>query len=189
MGQGSTAGRALFHFGTWRGVAGTVAQNIARFDPNADPKAIIAAAQAANMHSLILRLPEGCETQIGESGQALSAGQRQRIAPGVVRPRWAAHVRASARYFCAIVAHGLEVRSLASDMIRYIPRAEPRVRPRGGECAGGGHGFEGELKETAVVGVVDMVGSISADDVRLGMDAKGGSDLWRTFMLATEEAR
>jgi ATP-binding cassette, subfamily C, type I secretion system permease/ATPase len=60
--------------------AGTVAQNIARFDPNADPKAIIAAAQAANLHSLILRLPEGYETQIGEGGQALSAGQRQRIA-------------------------------------------------------------------------------------------------------------
>ena len=38
------------------------------------------------MHSLSLRLPEGCETQIGESGQAHSAGQRQRIAPGVVRP-------------------------------------------------------------------------------------------------------
>jgi ATP-binding cassette subfamily C protein len=60
--------------------AGTVAQNIARFDPTYDPKATIAAAQAANLHELILRLPEGYETQIGEGGQTLSAGQRQRIA-------------------------------------------------------------------------------------------------------------
>jgi PrtD family type I secretion system ABC transporter len=60
--------------------AGSVAENVARFDTNADSKAIIAAAQAANLHELILRLPEGYETQIGEGGQTLSAGQRQRIA-------------------------------------------------------------------------------------------------------------
>jgi ATP-binding cassette subfamily C protein len=60
--------------------AGTVAQNIARFDPNSNPNAIIAAARAANLHELILRLSEGYETQIGEGGQTLSAGQRQRIA-------------------------------------------------------------------------------------------------------------
>jgi len=59
--------------------AGTVAQNISRFDPNSDPMAIIAAAKAAGVHELILRLPDGYETQIGESGAALSAGQRQRI--------------------------------------------------------------------------------------------------------------
>jgi ATP-binding cassette subfamily C protein len=60
--------------------AGTVAQNIARFEPEAKAEAIIAAAQAAGVHELILRLPEGYETQIGEGGMALSAGQRQRIA-------------------------------------------------------------------------------------------------------------
>ena len=60
--------------------AGTVAQNIARFDPNPDAKTILAAAQAANVHQLILRLPDGYGTQVGEGGQALSAGQRQRIA-------------------------------------------------------------------------------------------------------------
>jgi PrtD family type I secretion system ABC transporter len=59
--------------------AGTVAQNIARFATEPDPPAIIAAAQAAGMHELILRLPDGYETQIGEGGAALSAGQRQRI--------------------------------------------------------------------------------------------------------------
>ncbi len=59
--------------------AGTVAENIARFQPEAPPEAVIAAAQAANVHELILGLPEGYETQIGEAGTALSAGQRQRI--------------------------------------------------------------------------------------------------------------
>ncbi|HKH34782.1 MAG TPA: type I secretion system permease/ATPase, partial [Beijerinckiaceae bacterium] len=60
--------------------AGTVAENIARFEPEPDAEAILAAAKAANVHDLILRLPDGYETQIGESGQALSAGQCQRVA-------------------------------------------------------------------------------------------------------------
>jgi ABC-type protease/lipase transport system fused ATPase/permease subunit len=61
-------------------IAGTVAQNISRFEPDPDHKAIIAAAQAAGVHELILNLPDGYETPIGEQGAALSAGQRQRIA-------------------------------------------------------------------------------------------------------------
>jgi ATP-binding cassette, subfamily C, bacterial PrsD len=60
--------------------SGTVAQNIARFEPQADPEHVIAAAKSAGVHDLILRLPEGYETEIGEAGAALSAGQRQRIA-------------------------------------------------------------------------------------------------------------
>ncbi|TXN14717.1 type I secretion system permease/ATPase [Methylobacterium sp. WL122] len=59
--------------------AGTVAENIARFDPAAVSSAVIAAAQAAGVHELVLRLPEGYDTQIGEAGAGLSAGQRQRI--------------------------------------------------------------------------------------------------------------
>jgi ATP-binding cassette subfamily C protein len=61
-------------------MAGTVAQNIARFEPRADAAAIILAAKAAGVHDLILGLPDGYDTQIGEQGSALSAGQQQRIA-------------------------------------------------------------------------------------------------------------
>ncbi|MCA1404168.1 type I secretion system permease/ATPase [Ensifer sp. IC3342] len=60
--------------------AGTVAQNICRFAEDATPEAIVAAASAARVNDLILRLPNGYETEIGEGGTALSAGQRQRIA-------------------------------------------------------------------------------------------------------------
>ena len=60
--------------------AGTVAENIARFDAAAEPAAIVAAARSARVHEMILRLPEGYQTQIGDGGAALSAGQRQRIA-------------------------------------------------------------------------------------------------------------
>jgi ATP-binding cassette subfamily C protein len=59
---------------------GTVAQNIARFEPETDPQALIAAAKAAGVHEVILRLPQGYKTQVGEGGALLSGGQRQRIA-------------------------------------------------------------------------------------------------------------
>lgn len=59
---------------------GTVAENICRFEPEADAKAIVEAARNAHVHDLIVSLPDGYEAKIGEAGMALSAGQRQRIA-------------------------------------------------------------------------------------------------------------
>lgn len=61
-------------------VEGTVAENIARFDPDATDEAIIAAARAARVHDLVTGLPQGYATPIGEQGARLSAGQKQRIA-------------------------------------------------------------------------------------------------------------
>ena len=58
---------------------GTVGDNIARFSA-AEPEAVIKAASDAGCHDMILRLPEGYETKIGQDGCRLSAGQRQRIA-------------------------------------------------------------------------------------------------------------
>ena len=59
---------------------GTVAENICRFEAAPDAGAIIAAAKIAGVHELIVKLPEGYGTIIGDFGANLSAGQRQRIA-------------------------------------------------------------------------------------------------------------
>ena len=60
--------------------ARSVRDNIAYGRPDAGDEAIIAAANAANAHEFIQRLPDGYDTIIGERGSTLSGGQRQRIA-------------------------------------------------------------------------------------------------------------
>ncbi len=59
---------------------GTVAQNICRFDPEAKSDDIIAAAKEAGVHDMIIKMRDGYNTQVGEQGAALSAGQAQRVA-------------------------------------------------------------------------------------------------------------
>ncbi len=59
---------------------GTVAENISRYEPQADSRKLLSAAMAAGVHEMILRLPLGYETEVGEGGAMLSGGQRQRIA-------------------------------------------------------------------------------------------------------------
>ena len=57
----------------------SVAENIARLD-EVDSEAVIAAAKRANVHEMVLTLPQGYDTPVGEHGVRLSPGQRQRIA-------------------------------------------------------------------------------------------------------------
>jgi ATP-binding cassette subfamily C protein len=59
---------------------GTVAANIARMAEKPDSDAVLAAGAAGGAHEMILRLPNGYDTEIGDAGAKLSAGQRQRIA-------------------------------------------------------------------------------------------------------------
>lgn len=59
--------------------SGSIAQNIARFR-EADPQKVVEAAHQAGVHDLILRLPQGYDTVLGEDGCGLSGGQKQRVA-------------------------------------------------------------------------------------------------------------
>ncbi|SDQ16287.1 type I secretion system permease/ATPase [Pseudovibrio sp. Tun.PSC04-5.I4] len=59
---------------------GTIAENIQRFKDEKETDKLIAAARMANVHDLIVSLPDGYNTVIGASGNGLSGGQRQRIA-------------------------------------------------------------------------------------------------------------
>jgi ATP-binding cassette, subfamily C, bacterial len=58
---------------------GTIAENIARLQSGVDPAGIVAAARAAAAHDMILKLPDGYDTQVATMGSRLSGGQIQRI--------------------------------------------------------------------------------------------------------------
>ncbi len=59
--------------------SGTVRDNIARFDANADAAAVVQVAELVGLHEAILQLPNGYDTDIGDAGALLSAGQRQHL--------------------------------------------------------------------------------------------------------------
>mgnify|MGYP006421454497 CR=1 FL=1 len=60
--------------------AGTVRDNIAKADPEASDEKIVAAARLAGLHEHVIDMPQGYATEIGEAGQRLSGGMRQRLA-------------------------------------------------------------------------------------------------------------
>lgn len=112
--------------------AGSAAENIARFSEDADPQAIIAAAQAAGAHEMILRFPDGYDTDIGERGKHLSSGQRQRLGlaralhgmPSIVvldEPN--ANLDAEGDAALAAAVQGLKARNATVVIIAHRPNA------------------------------------------------------------------
>jgi len=81
QGDETSLGRHVGYMGqTIEFFDGTIAENIARMSLTPDADAVLAAGRAAGAHDMILRLPGGYDSRIGEAATVLSGGQRQRIA-------------------------------------------------------------------------------------------------------------
>lgn len=112
--------------------AGTVWENISRMQENPDTDKIFAAAAAAGVHEMILHLQNGYDTQIGEEGAQLSAGQRQLIAlaralygepPLVVLDEPNANLDARGEFLLATAIKRLQARGATTIIIAHRPLA------------------------------------------------------------------
>ena len=119
-------------------LSGTVRENISRFLPDPDPEAVVRATLRANVHEMILRLPDGYATELGDAGSQLSAGQKQRIArPGALRDAGfarAGRAEFQSRRHGGNGPCGLHRRAAAGGRHRDPHRPSPQ-RPRRGRSA------------------------------------------------------